>query len=530
MQCALASSRKFSNDAATTQTIAVICRALDGLPLGIELAASRAHTLSTTQIAEQLAQPLSIGAHAIRDLPDRQQTLQATIRWNYDLLTPEAQAVLCGASVFLGGFTVASLQAVTGAAARSRIDELLEANLIRRQPDERRLELLELVRAFALNELESRGLAPEVRARHRRHFGQLVTPGVDAFDGVGRVAELSAPLLADHANLRAALEDALDTSDQPTALTLGLGLRPVWVAGMLRQESQDLVNRLLNRFALPGGQEIKLLRAVAAIDYGPGADIWQRRLASRAAEIGDDEALAMATSNLFARALNTRDRDEMQRLRPELLALISGNASDKALGWIHYQLALDAYVNGRFESACGHATVSIEKAEAIGHDFLLGGAAGARLLAQSARDGLITHEALADALELMGRPGIAPLAAFALWFIARYAAAVAPGAAGRWLAHADRILAPLNSELWPESDLRDEALAVLGLDGVDLLLDSTEPLDHMAAVAEASSWLAQRDPNGAAPRPTAVVERSPSPRSQAARAQTAPPASVPPGL
>ena len=88
LQCALAADRTFVVDAEATQTVARICRALDGLPLAIELAASRSHSLTPAQIAEQLAQPLSIGEHALRDLPDRQQTLEATIRWSYDLLTP----------------------------------------------------------------------------------------------------------------------------------------------------------------------------------------------------------------------------------------------------------------------------------------------------------------------------------------------------------------------------------------------------------------------------------------------------------
>ena len=61
----------------------------------------------------------------------------------------------------------------------------------------------------------------------------------------------------------------------------------------------------------------------------------------------------------------------------------------------------------------------------------------------------------------MRRPSIQPLAAFALWLVARYAAGVAPETAGRWLAHAERIIATIDSELWPESVLRDETLAIL---------------------------------------------------------------------
>ena len=81
-----------------------------------------------------------------------------------------------------------------------------------------------------------------------------------------------------------------------------------------------------------------------------------------------------------------------------------------------------------------------------------------------------------------------PLAAFALWLVARYAADVAPETAGRWLAHSDRIVAAIDSQLWPERVLRDEALAVLGVTDLGPLLESTPPLDHVTAHAEAIAW------------------------------------------
>jgi predicted ATPase len=500
LQSGTAANRKLALDTATTRTVARICRALDGLPLAIELAASRSHLLSPAQIADQLAQPLSIGEHALRDLPDRQQTLHATIRWSYDLLTPGAREALLSAAVFLGGFTLPALEAVTGGSARSQAEELREASLVRRQTEDGRLELLELVRAFALDELQDSARAPEARARHRRHFGAYVAPASEAFDEGGAPGELAAPLLADHANLRAALEDAIETGDQESALALALGLRPLWLAGTLRQEGQGLVDRLLVRFSIPGDKEVALLRDVASLDYSPSVTSRHRRIAARAAEIGDHEALAVATGNIFGQALNAHDRDEMRRLRPELLALITTETSAKALGWIHYYLALDAYVDGRLESACEHASMSVEKAEAIGHQYMLGCGVATRLLSQSARDGVLPQAALAEGLGLMRRPGVEPLAAVALWLVARYAAGVAPETAGRWLAHAERIIDALDSQLWPESVLRDETVAVLGLKDLNPLLDSTPPLGHAAALAEAAAWLATRDPTEKAPR------------------------------
>jgi hypothetical protein len=305
---------------------------------------------------------------------------------------------------------------------------------------------------------------------------------------------------ADHANLRAALEDAIDAGDQESALALALGLRAVWIAGMLRQESEELVERLLERMSIPAAQEVALLRAVAFIDYTPKAGSRHRRVAALAAEIGDQEALATAIGNLFGLALNAHDTEEMKRLRPQLLALIPSQTEDKALGWLYYYLALDAYVDGEFQSACEHAALCAEKAEAVGHAFMLASAVGTQLLAQSARDGVITQPDVSEALKIMRRAGVQPLSAFALWLVARYAAAVDPDAALTWLAHAERIVLALDSSLWPEGVLRDEALDVLGIDDVGPLLERTPTLDHAAALAEAAAWLSERDPGEEAPR------------------------------
>jgi predicted ATPase/DNA-binding SARP family transcriptional activator len=491
LQRASAANRKLQVDAEATRIVARICQALDGLPLAIELAASRSHSLDPAQIAEQLARPLAIGEHALRDLPDRQQSLQAAIRWSYDLLTPGARHALRHAAVFRGGFTAPALESVAGGPVQAEVDELLEANLVRRQA-EGRGELLELVRAFASEELRSDGEDDEARARHRRYFAELVTPAIAAFDGGEAPGELAASILADHANVREAAEDAIAAGDQDSALALALGSRPLWLAGMLRQEAQEVAERLLNRFEVPGDREVALVRAVAYLDYSPTAKTWHRRLASVAARIGDHEAVAMATGNLFGQALNARNIEEMRRLRPELLALLTPEASARARGWTHYFLALDAYVDGMLDSACEHAALSVALAKEIGHEVMLASAVGTLLLSQSARDGVITQPALVETLELMQPPSVQPLAAFALWLVARYAADVAPATAGRWLAHSDRIVAAIDSQLWPERVLRDETLAVLGLSDLATLLESTPPLDHVTAHAEAIAWVAGR--------------------------------------
>jgi hypothetical protein len=299
-------------------------------------------------------------------------------------------------------------------------------------------------------------------------------------------------MLADHANVREAAEDAITAGDEDAAVTLALGSRPMWLAGMLRQEAQELAERLLDRFEIPGDREVALLRAAAYLDYSPTAKTWNRRLASAAARIGDHEALAMATGNLFGQALNARDLEAMRELRPQLLAQLTPEASARSRGWTHYFLALDAYVGGMLDESCEHAAQSLALGKEIGHEVMLACAVGTLLLSRSARDGVITQPELEETVDLMRPPGVQPLAAFALWLVARYAADVAPETAGRWLAHSDRIVAAMDSQLWPERVLRDETLAVLGITDLAPLLESTPPLDHATAHVQASAWVAGR--------------------------------------
>jgi predicted ATPase/DNA-binding SARP family transcriptional activator len=503
--CALAANRRLALNEASTRAFGAICRALDGLPLAIELAASRMGSVTTRQIEAQLTVPLWIGDHGLRDLPDRQQTLEATISWSYDLLTPGAQSALRAAGVFLGGFSPVALAAVANEAGPAELDELLEAHLIRRQGDSDRFELLELVRAFALHRLEEGGELADSLARHRAYFRELVAPLSEAFEQAQGPGELAAPFLADHANVRAAFESALAVGDEETTVALALALRPLWLAGMLFQEAQEFVGRILDCFQVPPEKEIALLRAVAFLDgFSARPPIWNRRLAARAYELGDHEAFATATGNLFAHAMNARDLDEMKRLRPSMLTLITPESNARVRGWTHYFLALDAYVHGQIDSACDHAAQSVDNAEEMGHEYMLASAVGTRMLAETARDGVMVCGALAEAIDCMRRPSIAPLSAFALWLVARFAAAVDPAMAGHWLAHSERILAASDSEIWPESILREETMAVLGITDLDALLSHTPALDHAEALAAASDWLAQRDPEEQAPRATAA--------------------------
>jgi hypothetical protein len=241
-----------------------------------------------------------------------------------------------------------------------------------------------------------------------------------------------------------------------------------------------------------------LLRIVAALEHPAGK--WQRRFADRAAELGDQDALGVATTQLFAEAITARDREDMDRLHPVLLSLVAADTSPRVLGWVYYSLCGEAYIEGRFQESYEYACSSVERAIEIGHSYMLVCALEARLLARSAVDGKITQPELAEVFELASHHGVHSVAVAALWFVARYAAAVDPESARRWLALAERISTEFDAGPSLEEVLRAETMEVLGITDIGPLLSTAAPFDPATALDEVAAWVASRSPMESAPR------------------------------
>src|SRR5262249_13678487 len=113
---------EFAVSDANAAAIAELCVSLDGLPLAIELAAARTKLLPPQALLARLEQRLDLLASGARDVPERQQTLRATIDWSYELLAPSEQMLFARLAVFQGGCTLETAEAVCG--ADGLLDEL----------------------------------------------------------------------------------------------------------------------------------------------------------------------------------------------------------------------------------------------------------------------------------------------------------------------------------------------------------------------------------------------------------------------
>ena len=174
------------------ETMAQICRRLDGIPLAIELAAVRVRALAIDEILDRLDHRFELLSGGLRTAPPRQRTLRATVDWSYELLDAKETALLARLSIFAGGWTLQAAEAVCAEsdAGTIGIDSRKVPNLLARLVDksmvvteegrvEQRYHMLETLRQYGLEKLKAAVVEQTVRARHIAWFIELARHSVD---------------------------------------------------------------------------------------------------------------------------------------------------------------------------------------------------------------------------------------------------------------------------------------------------------------------------------------------------------------
>jgi predicted ATPase/class 3 adenylate cyclase len=197
---------------ANAPTIAHICQRLDGIALGIELAASRVKLLKVDQIAKRLDDSFRLLTGGSRTALPRQQTLRGTIDWSYNLLTNGERRTLRCLSAFTGGWTLEAAEYVCeNEDTLDLLIHLVDKSLVsvdREQHREPRYYLLETIRQYAREKLAESGEGEEIRARHLAYFVKLAQTAQPELYGAGQVEWLQR-LEDEHENIRAALDWSL---------------------------------------------------------------------------------------------------------------------------------------------------------------------------------------------------------------------------------------------------------------------------------------------------------------------------------
>ena len=256
-QRAAAVQPDFALTAENASEVAEICRRLDGLPLAIELAATRIKRFTPAALLARLEHRLPLLTGGARDLPARHQTLRDTIAWSYDLLSAEEQRLFRHLAVFPGGCTLAAITAVAGSAWSSIagaadaesttmevVASLVDKNLLRRisadgtDEAETRFSMLETVREFALEQLAVAGKPDDARAAHAAFLCAWVERADEGHYG----ASLQ-PLRDETENPTAALDWAVESGDATLGLRLLGKLWPwlAWFPGRVLRWSRQLL-------------------------------------------------------------------------------------------------------------------------------------------------------------------------------------------------------------------------------------------------------------------------------------------------
>ena len=213
-----------------------ICRRLDGLPLAIELAAAHSKTLPPAALLARLQAPLDLLAEGPSDVPQRQQTLRATLDWSYSLLTESEQRLFRRLAVLPAGCTAESAEAVAdaycdlGVPVSAGLDALVGKSLLHcAEPllNEPRFEMLQTVREYALEKLAEAEEGDKVR-RALAAYMIVLAEEVPVDDFEAQDAAWMARCEAEYPNMAASVDWLIEQQDAAWASRACLGLFRYW--------------------------------------------------------------------------------------------------------------------------------------------------------------------------------------------------------------------------------------------------------------------------------------------------------------
>jgi predicted ATPase/class 3 adenylate cyclase len=197
----------FAISADNIEAISRICRLVDGLPLGIELAAAWVNILTPQEIADEIARDIDFLASTTVDMPDKHRSLRAIFNQSWGRLTPQQQAGFRRLGVFHGGFSREALQEAAGVSLMT-FSQLVQKSLVNRD-SEGRFELHPLLKVFAREKLAE---APDEQEAavlsHSRYYARFLADRAHLVQG-SKIRELREEMRAEHDNIMAAVVYAI---------------------------------------------------------------------------------------------------------------------------------------------------------------------------------------------------------------------------------------------------------------------------------------------------------------------------------
>lgn len=313
----------FALTADNAEDVIHICRRLEGLPLAIELAAAKMRLLTPHDVAVRLTQSLPLLSTSARDLPERHRTMRATIDWSVGLLTPPQRDMLEALGVFASRFSLEAVEALGagrawGESAIETLAALIDASLVKQIDTAGRsaFSLLAIVREYAVERLEERGEADDLRIAHARYYLRFVRDVAGRLRGPGQ-ADAVAELGYELPNLRAAARHLVHARLYDEVADFAWLLLPYWWISSLFAEV-----RLWMREVRASGAELSDRTRAIAVFYSVWGEMWQRPSDQVVADLGECVRLFAASGDedAAAMALAARGTTRLQFPDPDAMA------------------------------------------------------------------------------------------------------------------------------------------------------------------------------------------------------------------
>ncbi|MBW6439946.1 winged helix-turn-helix domain-containing protein [Actinoplanes hulinensis] len=233
--------KDLGSDPATLSTMVRVCRALDGMPLAIELAAARLRTMSLDQLAHRLDDRFRLLTGGSRTALPRHRTLRAVIDWSWELLSEAERTMLRRLSVFSGGASLEAAERVCGGDHLELLTSLTEKSLLVAEGDGApRYRMLGTIREYAGDRLAEAGESEQARRAHLDWCTDLAETAEPHLRRAGQLHWL-ALLQAEHDNIGAAMRGALATGDAPAAMRLAAAAGWYWWLSGNKTEGGELI-------------------------------------------------------------------------------------------------------------------------------------------------------------------------------------------------------------------------------------------------------------------------------------------------
>ena len=349
----------FALTEANTSTVSAICGRLDGMPLAIELAAARITVMNPDELLAGLDDRFQLLSGGRRR--SRQRTLEATLDWSYDLLDAEEQRVFRALGVFVDGFDLDAVAAVTGLdrrVATQHIETLRAKSLVVRADKRKatRFRLLETVKAYAEDRLVDAGEAEQVRDRHLAHFHSAAM--AEGLKVVGSL-DVGLRLREDCSNITTAFEWAADHEQWTLAGEL---LAASQCAYHLNGRDVDLARALVRTTAHTAELDPDLHGCLLAQTLYSGVVLADFGLLSalgdlRRSPMSEFRSIGWAMTGFISTwvepgsATEALDRAEAELGTPSQPDILRSNAAALARSFPLMTRAVDSFFNGNFESA-----------------------------------------------------------------------------------------------------------------------------------------------------------------------------------